>query len=847
MHGFSHRPLAVLLCCLFAGVPAAQATVDGLRMDIPGMDLGAVDAPLEAAESDRSESLNLRVEKRFNLLETARLAAAKPMPGTAAVKPPGADAYPLFVAAEHVSGQAGVLTEAEGRVELRQSGHLVLADRLSYRPLEDEVEASGHVSMQRAGIRVDAPYLKMRLADQLGHADQAAYQLEREVVSELYDTRQTVVSVATSSGSTSGAPMMLNVPNTYGLPTSAPPPRRVLASGEAQRIEFEGENQVSLDGATYSTCKPDARDWYLRASDMQLDFDTNEGRASHASLWFQNVPLFYTPAAWFPLNDARRSGFLNPSISQSTRTGMDIALPYYWNIAPNYDATFYPRYMAKRGLQLGGEVRHLGETFQGEARGEYLADDNEAQKTRYAYAVRESFARGDWSGKLDWNGVSDDTYWTDLSSRLLQTSQSQLTRRAMLNFTPSPWLQTSLQVLRYQTLQTDSTDPIERPYFLEPQLNVFGYRPDVLKTDFTLVGQYSRFTHDDRATKDQGDRVVFYPQFTLPIIHPAFQILPKVGVHMTSYALDRSTANVGMENRVNRVLPIVSIDSTMVFERQGSLFGKGYVQTLEPRLYYLNIPYKDQSSIPLFDTALSDFNFAQIFSENRYSGYDRINDANQLTAAVTTRILDDENGVERFKAMIGQRYYFEKQRVAITGETTRQEDFSNLIAAVNGLVAPKTYAEAAWEYNYKAGASERFALGMRYQPDFGKVLSASYRYTRDPLTTASTVDQIDVAGQWPLAANWYAVGRYNYSLKDHQLLESIAGLEYNAGCWAVRSVFQRLAAVSGSPNDSIFLQLELNDFTRIGSNPLGLLRRSIPGYGKTNELPANDNGLISTP
>lgn len=821
--------------------------MDGLRMDIPGLDLEAVDAPPEPALEDAAERLSLRVEKRFNVLETARLAANKPTVGTAALKPDGADSYPLFVAADHVSGQAGVLTEAEGRVELRQSGYLVLADRLSYRPLDDEVEASGNVHMARAGVQVEAPYLKMRMSEQIGFADQAAYQLVRDVASKVYDPTKTVVSVATSSGSSSGAPMMLNVSNTYGLPTRQPPPRRVLASGDAERIEFEGENQVRLEGASYSTCKPDARDWYLRASDMQLDFDSNEGRASHASLWFQNVPLFYTPTAWFPLNDARRSGFLNPSISQSTRTGIDIALPYYWNIAPNYDASFYPRYMSKRGLQLGSELRHLGETFQGEARGEYLADDIEAGKTRYAYAVRESFAKNAWSGKLDWNGVSDDHYWTDMSSRLLQTSQSQLTRRAMLNYTPSPWLQTSLQVLRYQTLQTVASDPIERPYFLEPQLNMFAYRPGLLKTDFSMIGQYSRFTHDDRATKDQGDRVVLYPQLTLPIIHPAFQILPKVGVHMSSYALDRSQANAGAETRVNRVLPIVSIDSTMVFERQDSLFGKGYVQTLEPRLYYLNIPYKDQSAIPLFDTALNDFNFAQIFSENRYSGYDRINDANQLTAAVTTRILDDENGVERFKAMIGQRYYFDKQRVAITGETTRQQDFSNLIAAVNGLVAPKTYVEAAWEYNYKTSTSERFAAGVRFQPDYGKVLSASYRYTRDPLTASSTVDQIDLAGQWPLAANWYAVGRYNYSLKDSQLLESIAGLEYNAGCWAVRSVFQRLAAVSGSPNDSVFLQLELNDFTRIGSNPLGLLRRSIPGYGKSNELPANDNSLITSP
>ena len=261
----------------------------------------------------------------------------------------------------------------------------------------------------------------------------------------------------------------------------------------------------------------------------------------------------------------------------------------------------------------------------------------------------------------------------------------------------------------------------------------------------------------------------------------------------------------------------------------------------------MNIPYKDQSRIPLFDMALADFNFAQMFSENRYAGYDRINDANQLTAGVTTRLLDGTTGAEHFKAMFGQRYYFRPQRVAITGETTRQDNFSNMVAAVNGLIASKTYADIAWEYNHRDHATERFAAGVRYQPELAKVVSASYRFSRDQLTGSSTVDQFDIAAQWPLAARWYGVGRYNYSLRDKRLLESIVGVEYNAGCWALRLVGQRLAAIAGTPNDTIFLQLELNDFGSIGSNPTGLLRRSIPGYGKTNELSDFGSTLLNTP
>jgi LPS-assembly protein len=614
----------------------------------------------------------------------------------------------------------------------------------------------------------------------------------------------------------------------------------VEVSGQAERIDFEGENQYTLTSSSYSTCKPGQTDWYLQTSETHLDFDKNEGTAKNAVMWFEGAPIFYSPVASFPLSGQPRSGILHPVFSTSTRSGLDFTLPYYWNIAPNYDLTLFPRYMSKRGFQLGAEARYLEHNFEGMTRLEYMPDDEMLNRRRYAYRIEHRHDLGqDVTARINWNGVSDDFYWQDMSSRLLRTSQAQLPQQLELAYAPSPWLQSSIQVLRHQTLQLDPS--IKRPYFLEPQLNIVGYKPDLLKTDFSMIAQYSHFTHLD-PTKDQGDRFVFYPQVSLPIVNPAFQITPKLGLHISSYTLDRATA--GQPDSVSRTLPTFTLDSSMIFERDHDWFGSSYVQTLEPRLYYVNIPYKDQSKIPLFDTALADFNFAQIFSENRYSGYDRINDANQLTAALTTRLLDAQTGVERFKAMVGQRYYFKPQRVAIDGETTRQENFSNLVTAVTGVVAPKTYMDMAWEYNYRDRASDRFAAGVRFQPDLGKVLSASYRYTRDPLTSASTVDQVDIAGQWPISAKWYAVGRYNYSLRDQRVLESIAGVEYNAGCWALRIVGQHLAAIAGAPNDTLFLQLELNDFGSVGTNPIGLLRRSVPGYGKINELP--DSGSLLT-
>lgn len=789
------------------------------------------------------EPVRLRKERRFNFL-AGKSAQAQPIPPGQTVPASKDDQHPLFLVADSLDGQADQVTVAEGNVELRRAGSLMFADKVTYRVLDDEVEASGNVRLTQDGAIMDTPYLRMRMADQIGHAEKVDYQITRQVESEFYRPGRTVITVATSDSSSAGAPMMLNVPNTYGLPTTVPPRRPSSASGHAERVDFEGENQFRFSRTSYSTCKPGQDDWRLQSEAMHLDYDREIGEVSDATLWFQGTPILYLPTGSFSLNRQRKSGFLHPSLSTSSKNGVDITLPYYWNIAPSYDATFHPRFMAKRGVQLGGDVRYLDHNFNGRTLAEFMPEDRMTGEKRYAYHIehRHRLAAG-LSAGINWQGVSDDDYWEDLSSQLLKTSQTQLKRQVSLGYSPVSWLSTSVAVQRYQTLQPDPETPITRPYFLEPRLSMTVYKPNVLKAaDVMMTGQYTRFTHVDKANFPNGERLVLYPQVSIPFIHPAFQITPKFGVHMTRYKMDQLLADGS--NSISRTMPTFTLDSTMVFEREARWLDNDYIQTLEPRLYYVNIPYRDQRNIPMFDTALSDFNFAQMFSENRYSGFDRVNDANQLTAALTTRLLDAATGAERFKAMIGQRYYFKPQSVSITGETTRQDNFSNLVAAVSGVVFPKTYVDAAWEYNYDAGANERFAIGARYQPELGKVLSASYRFTRDPLNEQKPiVDQIDIAGQWPIAPRWYAVGRYNYSLRDSQLLEAIGGIEYNADCWAIRVVGQRLAALSGSPNTSLFLQLELNDFGSIGSNPISLLRRSVPGYGKTNEMP--DAGVLN--
>ncbi|MGB9493310.1 MAG: LPS-assembly protein LptD [Azonexus sp.] len=866
MTGFARRPLTLFVCCMLAAVPAAHAAegADGHLQAASGLQtarpVSAASRAPGASVMDEDAPLQLRSERRFNVLGRKKgpLVAEIGIPYPVVLKK--GDAYPLFIVAGQAEGRADDIAVATGDVELRKLDAHLFGEKLTYWPLDDEIDATGNVRLLQDGMEVNAPRVRMKMSEQVGFAEQPDYVFVKEVSSKFYRPTTITATASTSNVTTAGAPMMMNVPNSFGLPTTAPPTRPSVASGTAERAEFEGENQVTLFDTTYSTCKPGDKDWYLRAAEMHLDYDRSVGEAQDATLWFKGVPIFYSPTGTFPLNSKPKSGFMHPFFATSTRDGVDLTTPYYWNIAPNYDATLYPRYMSKRGLQLGAEARYLDFNFSGISQAEYIPYDKLADRERYAYMVQHQQNLGQgFSAVVNYNRVSDDLYWQDTSSRLLQTSQVQLQQQLLLNYTPLPWMQTNMQVLRYQTLQTDPQNPVVVPYFLEPQINLVAVKSDVASTDLTVVGQYSHFSS---ATRVQGDRVVVYPQVSLPIVHPAYFVIPKVGLSATQYGLT-DQVNPAQPSNISRVLPTFTVDSSLIFERDTSLLGKAFIQTLEPRLYYVNIPYKDQSNIPLFDTAQADFNFAQIFSENRFSGYDRINDANDLTAALTTRMLDGTTGTELFKAMIGQRYYFTTSRVslnytpagaAVAPVGNQDQGYSNLLAAFSGLVMPKTYADVAWDYNYRNGYSDRIAAGLRYQPELAKVLSAGYRYTRDPNYDVAQVNQIDITGQWPLTSRLYAVGRYNWSFLGKQtvsdpspggqLLEAIAGFEYNAGCWAARLVGQRLAALSGSPNTTIFFQLELTDFGSVGSNPINLLRRSIPGYGKTNEL--NTSGSLFT-
>lgn len=731
---------------------------------------------------------------------------------------------PMFLTADELSGITDREAVAQGNAEARKVGTVVNADRMTYWPVEDELEATGNVRLAQGDDLVTGPRMRMKIEAQTGVFDQPNYFLKREPKWAKQQQAQGGSTWALANNAVE-EPKSGTLSAVLGMVHESKPLAMTEAHGAAERIDFEGENKLRVISGDYTTCKPGDPGWYIKADELALDYDREVGEGKNGTLYFQNTPILWSPWLSFSLNNQRKSGLLAPTIGTSSANGVVVSTPYYWNIAPDMDAVLTPRLYAKRGLQLASELRYLGHNYSGQSRVEVMPDDRLYDKgSRYAYSVTHNHNLGNgFTGNLNLSGVSDDTYFTDMSSRSTVTSQTQLLRQGSLNY-GSTWWSANVIAQAYQTLQPDPSVTVTKPYSLLPQVNLNARRPDFYLTDVAFAGQYTAFSS---ATLDQGRRMVAYPQIAVPFVQPGFYVTPKIGAHVTSYSLERRTTTG--PDTISRNLPIFSVDAGMTFERQTAWFGAEALQTLEPRLYYLNVPYRDQSQIPVFDSGLADFNFAQIFSENQFVGYDRVSDANQLTAAVVSRLIDPASGAEAMRAMFGQRYYFQNQRVTLPGQTLSAWNKSDFLAAFSGRVLPKTYLDTALQYSPQNTRTERFSVGARYQPELGKVLNASYRFTRDAL------ENVDIAGQWPIWGGWSAVGRYNYSLKDHQPVETVGGLEYNAGCWALRLVGHQVATLSGKTNTSLFVQLELTDFARIGSNPIDLLKRNIQGYGLTNQ------------
>ena len=702
------------------------------------------------------------------------------------------------VQGDQIDGSSGHFLQAEGRVVIRddQQGQIA-TDWVRYEEATDEAICRGPATLTRPGEHITGKDLSLRLTPRLGDMHSVTYWLAGK-----------------------GKPL---------LPVQ----------GVARKMYFEGPEKYRMEAVTYSTCTPDRQDWVLRADELSIDYNTSLGKARQARVEYLGIPILYSPWLRFSLDNERKSGFLSPTYGASDSRGLEVILPWYWNIAPHRDATVVPRYLGRRGLQLGGEFRYLEKTYSGQVWADILPSDSVAKRDRYQVDIthQQRFSPR-LSGNLRLHKVSDTDYFTDLSGQVNQTSTVNLPREASLAYQGDRW-NGGLRVQTYQALGGVTSAPYERL----PQVTLNTSQSDLYgsRTRFDMAAEFVHFDHP-ASSFVKGQRAYAYPSLSLPLQTTYGFLTPKLGLHLSRYQLDSLSGglrdSIGNEPAggyldSTRSLPIFSLDAGVYLERDWHLGNTALLHILEPRAYYVNIPHKDQTRIPVFDSGQQDISLGQLFSENQFSGVDRINDANQLTVGITNRFINADKGIERLQLTLAQRFYFRDQSVTLPGGTARATNSSDILASASAPINSRLRLNAGLRYASAHHLIAQANLGGSYDGGPGKRINADYRYT-DKLYGA--LKSVDLSFQWPLQPQWYAVGRANYAFVENRLAEGLLGFEYNPGCWSLRGVVQQLATNTNTATTAFFLQLELRGLTQLGPNPLDVLKRNISGYVKSDDI-----------
>jgi LPS-assembly protein len=599
------------------------------------------------------------------------------------------------------------------------------------------------------------------------------------------------------------------------------------ARGAAAALEINQEGRLELDDVSYTTCPPESNDWVLEAKDIDLDTRSGVGTARSVKLRFQGVPILYTPYISFPIGDARKSGILAPEAGTSNRSGTQIRLPFYWNIAPNYDATITPTILADRGLQIGAGFRYLTNTMDGHVNVEHLASDNMFNDSRTMMQLehRSIFVNG-WRNRIALKEVSDNQYFEDLGGSMSISSITHLDRSISFDY-HTRTLSFFGQVQDFQTIDQfdlvtnpEGLLPEDEPYRRLPQLLVRGSWPDkFLGMRFGLDGELVNFDHDEGVT---GWRVNVAPTVELPIGRPGWFITPAATLDYTQYEL-RDTLP-GRITDPHRTVPIGSLDMGVVLERdmRGS---SSRIQTLEPRLLYVHVPHRDQDDLPVFDTITPDLNLVSLYRKNRFLGIDRIADTNQVSFGITSRILDVSSGKELMTATIGQTRYLSESGVTLPGESFISEATSDYIAEIRFLLFDDLNFDLGHQWGEKDRGTTQSQARLQYRPAGNKILNLAYRFRRDSL------EQGDLSWSWPVASQWNFVGRYKFSFREDRALEQFYGIEYESCCWGLRLVSRRhISTRDGTRDSSIGLQLVLKGMSSIGTAADKMLERGILGY-----------------
>jgi LPS-assembly protein len=691
------------------------------------------------------------------------------------------DAVPTVIKARTVEAKDGQVLEATGEVELRKNDELIQADHLLFLQESKELFADGDVRVEKTGTVLTGPSLNMNMDDNTGEMQQPSFTFTDAKV-----------------------------------------------RGDAKVMHILGKQEFSFESASYTSCPVGNDDWLLKMSTLELDRNTQIGTAYNARIEFMGVPFLYTPWMTFPLDNQRKSGLLAPTYGSTKKGGHELMIPIYWNIAPNYDATFSPRMIRKRGTLYENNFRYLGNSYTGTYNYNGISNDKLTLQDRTFSSLLhvQNFGRG-LNGSLNLNQASDDAYLRDLSLTPALAIQKNLLNEAALAYTAGGWWSASARAQTYQTLQ-DPLALVVEPYRRLPQLNLDAQRVIGDGLNASLSAELVEFNHP---TLVNARRTVFYPSISYALVRdPSYYVTPKLGVHSTQYSLEGNN-NGAYETNYERNVPIFSTDTGMTLEREFNVYEQDYVQTLEPRIFYVNIPYREQT-MPKFDSAPAPFSFVQMFTENRFLGSDRIGDADQLTAAITTRLLDGDTGNERLRVAIGERFSRQTPRVFLDAPTATTNQ-SDVLISVGGRMTRSLSLDSLAQYNPNDSRTEMFVATARYLPEAGKVINLGYRYTFNP-DPALILKQVDFSAQWPFFGRWHMVAQSQYSLQEYRTVQALFGLEYYQDCWALRMGVRQFVTATRESSDSIFIQLELNELIRVGDDTSSTLRTSVPGYTPLN-------------
>ena len=627
--------------------------------------------------------------------------------------------------------------------------------------------------------------------------------------------------------------------------------------GNASKIRRDSEFTIDLENGSYTQCTPDDESWYIKADDIHIDNEEGWGSAKGARLHVSNVPIFYAPYITFPIDDRRKTGFLFPTLSSSKENGFELTTPYYLNLAPNYDATIAPRYIANRGMMLEAELRQKSRFGEWAIGGAQLKDDlftetpspgseddTPSQENRWLGNIQQAGKILGLSTRIDYSKVSDNDFFQDLSTNSLELKRNKhLNQQATLGYRDDNW-QVELTAQDHQTID----ELLNSQYQLMPQLSIERNNSGVnFETDWLLNAEFTSFQHDQSIDEGgkfvTGDRNFVEAGLSYPMRWAAGFIVPSAKIRSLSYDLDELSA--GDDTSPSASTPLVTLDMGLIFERTGTFSGSSYTQTLEPRLFYFYSDYDDQIGNPNFDTKELDFSYSQLFRDSRFSGNDRLDDANQTSVGITSRFINNDDGREIITLSIGQIFYLEDRRVQL-GSSAFEDTVSNSNIATEIQIQPSdnTWLTTSLLWNSRTDTIDEGGFGVHYQTNNSSLYNLGYRFRRDSVRTLGNtrrdLSQADASIVLPITDRWSVFGRYRYDIEEQYALDEMVGVQYDDCCWMVRLLYQQSVddQYANELNDQIIverdyafvLEFQLKGLGSLGNKAESFLRESILGY-----------------